>query len=64
MSGRGDTCQPFKHDFHSIDTGGMAEWLNALVLKTSNGVTRSRVRISLPPPNSLVSRPGLCCFGQ
>jgi hypothetical protein len=31
-------------------TGGMAEWLKAAVLKTVNGVTRSGVRIPLPPP--------------
>jgi hypothetical protein len=29
----------------------MAEWLNAAVLKTVNGVTRSGVRIPLPPPS-------------
>ena len=28
----------------------MAEWLKAAVLKTVNGVTRSGVRIPLPPP--------------
>src|SRR5215467_13818849 len=30
--------------------GGMAEWLKAAVLKTVSGVTRSGVRIPLPPP--------------
>jgi hypothetical protein len=30
--------------------GGMAEWLKAAVLKTVIGVTRSGVRIPLPPP--------------
>ena len=29
----------------------MAEWLKAAVLKTVSGVTRSGVRIPLPPPN-------------
>ncbi len=33
-----------------IEDGGMAEWLKAAVLKTVNGVTRSGVRIPLPPP--------------
>ena len=28
----------------------MAEWLKAAVLKTVSGVTRSGVRIPLPPP--------------
>ena len=31
-------------------SGGMAEWLKAAVLKTVSGVTRSGVRIPLPPP--------------
>ena len=35
-----------------IEYGGMAEWLKAAVLKTVNGVTRSGVRIPLPPPES------------
>src|SRR5690606_32458157 len=30
----------------------MAEWLKAPVLKTGDGLPRSRVRISIPPPNS------------
>ncbi len=30
--------------------GGMAEWLKAVVLKTTDGVTRPGVRIPLPPP--------------
>jgi hypothetical protein len=30
----------------------MAEWLKAAVLKTVSGVTRSGVRIPLPPPFS------------
>ena len=30
----------------------MAEWLKAAVLKTVSGVTRSGVRIPLPPPSS------------
>jgi hypothetical protein len=29
----------------------MAEWLKAAVLKTVSGVTRSGVRIPLPPPS-------------
>jgi hypothetical protein len=33
-----------------IVNGGMAERLNAPVLKTVSGVTRSGVRIPLPPP--------------
>src|SRR6185312_1550893 len=36
----------------------MAEWLKAAVLKTVNGVTRSGVRIPLPPPeNKRVNAP-------
>jgi hypothetical protein len=31
--------------------GGMAEWPNAPVLKTGNGLSRSRVRIPIPPPH-------------
>src|ERR1700690_2082412 len=34
-----------------IEDGGMAEWLKAAVLKTVSGVTRSGVRIPLPPPS-------------
>jgi hypothetical protein len=34
----------------SMRSGGMAERLNAAVLKTVNGETRSGVRIPLPPP--------------
>src|ERR1700722_17384888 len=34
----------------TIEVGGMAEWLKAAVLKTVSGVTRSGVRIPLPPP--------------
>ena len=30
--------------------GEMAEWSNALVLKTSNGLSRSRVQIPISPP--------------
>ncbi len=30
--------------------GGMGEWLKPAVLKTVSGVTRSGVRIPLPPP--------------
>ena len=30
----------------------MAEWLKAAVLKTVSGVTRSGVRIPLPPPDT------------
>ena len=37
-----------------IKNGGMAEWLKAAVLKTVSGVTRSGVRIPLPPPPQLV----------
>jgi hypothetical protein len=33
-----------------MENGGMAEWLKAAVLKTVSGVTRSGVRIPLPPP--------------
>lgn len=35
-------------DFRGL--GGVAEWLNAAVLKTANGATRSGVRIPPPPP--------------
>ena len=34
----------------SYKRGGMAERLNALVLKTSKGSNLSRVRIPVPPP--------------
>jgi hypothetical protein len=40
----------------------MAEWLKAAVLKTVSGVTRSGVRIPLPPPlalNNSILRPEL-----
>jgi hypothetical protein len=37
-----------------IEDGGMAEWLKAAVLKTVSGVTRSGVRIPLPPPDYLI----------
>ncbi len=30
--------------------GGVAEWSNAPVLKTGNGLSRSRVQIPAPPP--------------
>jgi hypothetical protein len=33
--------------------GGVAEWLNALVSKTSGRVSVSGVRISPPPPENL-----------
>jgi hypothetical protein len=32
-----------------IRSGGMGEWLKPAVLKTVSGVTRSGVRIPLPP---------------
>ena len=32
------------------ELGGLAEWLKALVLKTSDGATRSWVRIPPSPP--------------
>ena len=35
-----------------IGIGGMGEWLKPAVLKTVSGVTRSGVRIPLPPPVS------------
>jgi hypothetical protein len=35
----------------------MAEWLKAAVLKTVSGVTRSGVRIPLPPPTRQVLIP-------
>src|SRR5579864_2547829 len=34
----------------TIGGGGMGEWLKPAVLKTVSGVTRSGVRIPLPPP--------------
>jgi hypothetical protein len=34
----------------TIGIGGMGEWLKPAVLKTVSGVTRSGVRIPLPPP--------------
>ena len=33
--------------------GGVAEWFNALVLKTSEGESPPRVRISPPPPETM-----------
>ena len=41
------------NDTDRIGTGGMGEWLKPAVLKTVSGVTRSGVRIPLPPPNYL-----------
>jgi hypothetical protein len=38
-----------------IEIGGMGEWLKPAVLKTVSGVTRSGVRIPLPPPALLRS---------
>ena len=38
----------------SYKRGGMAERLNALVLKTSKGSNLSRVRIPVPPPHSAI----------
>ena len=35
----------------------MGEWLKPAVLKTVSGVTRSGVRIPLPPPVYLLSGP-------
>jgi hypothetical protein len=47
--------------------GGMAEWPNAPVLKTGNGLSRSRVRIPIPPPHS-TKKPaiysGLFCWAE
>ncbi len=37
----------------------MAEWLKAAVLKTVSGVTRSGVRIPLPPPDLSLLLPNL-----
>jgi hypothetical protein len=45
-----------------IEDGGMAEWLKAAVLKTVNGVTRSGVRIPLPPPDIEIALRGLSLF--
>jgi hypothetical protein len=42
-------CREISYD----EYGGMAERLKAAVLKTVNGVTRSGVRIPLPPPKYL-----------
>ena len=39
----------------SYHRGGMAERLNALVLKTSKGSNLSRVRIPVPPPLTFVN---------
>ena len=39
---------------NSTDFGEVAEWLKALVLKTSNGATRSWVRIPPSPPLNLI----------
>ena len=36
--------------------GGVAEWLNALVLKTSEGESPPSVRIRPPPPVFLIHR--------
>ena len=40
----------------------MAEWLKAAVLKTVSGVTRSGVRIPLPPPRNFASK--RCIVGR
>jgi hypothetical protein len=42
-----------------IVNGGMAEWLKAAVLKTVSGVTRSGVRIPLPPPDTKMTVVGI-----
>ena len=42
-----------------IENGGMAEWLKAAVLKTVSGVTRSGVRIPLPPPDTKMTVVGI-----
>ena len=39
-----------RHRLRYNGLGGMAEWSKAAVLKTVSGVTRSGVRIPLPPP--------------
>lgn len=39
-------------------SGGMGEWLKPAVLKTVSGVTRSGVRIPLPPPENQFIRTG------
>jgi hypothetical protein len=36
-----------------IRSGGVAEWSKAPVLKTGDGVTHPRVRISSPPPSAI-----------
>src|SRR4029077_5134538 len=42
-----------------IGSGGMGEWLKPAVLKTVCGVTRTGVRIPLPPPESNFPATGL-----
>jgi hypothetical protein len=43
-----------------IGIGGMGEWLKPAVLKTVSGVTRSGVRIPLPPPSLKNSLAVIC----
>ena len=38
------------------ESGGMAEWLKAVVLKTTVGVTSPGVRIPLPPPELTIEK--------
>src|SRR4029077_13333644 len=40
----------------SIESGGMAEWFKAAVLKTVDGESCPGVRIPLPPPDYLAVR--------
>ena len=44
------------HNYSHFQTGGMAEWLKAAVLKTVRGATPSWVRILLPPPMPVDSK--------
>src|SRR5262249_8147944 len=52
QSPAGDGCEPrrIKIRYAKTSRGGMGEWLKPAVLKTVCGVTRTGVRIPLPPP--------------
>ncbi len=47
---------------HTVDTGGMAEWSIAPVLKTGDSLRGPRVRISLPPRAPKTTRYALFLF--
>ena len=54
----------FKMKSGKIRDGGMGEWLKPAVLKTVSGVTRSGVRIPLPPPLQVIDLRYLATFSN